>query len=119
MGRLPDAEPAADGPHAANLGGSSLAITASSKNKEAAWAYVNYALGTNEGQVTMLQRVRPRAVAAHRARRSLRQGAAAFWGGQAVWQDVLGTLDKIQPIRGTPFFGDADEHRAGGADRSI
>ena len=21
---------------------------------------------------------------------------------------VLGTLDKIQPIRGTPFFGDAD-----------
>ena len=46
---------AADGAHAANLGGSSLAIPATSDNKEAAWAYVNYALGTNEGQVTMLR----------------------------------------------------------------
>ena len=45
----------ADGPHAANLGGSSLAITAASKNKEAAYAYLNYTLGTNEGQVTMLK----------------------------------------------------------------
>ena len=32
-----------------------------------------------------------------------------FWGDQQVWQVVLGTLDKIKPIRGTPFFGDADE----------
>ena len=31
-----------------------------------------------------------------------------FWGGQQVWPLVLGTLDKISPIRGTPFFGDAD-----------
>ncbi len=44
-----------DGPRAANLGGSALAITNASDNKEAAWAYVNYTLGTNEGQVTMLR----------------------------------------------------------------
>lgn len=31
----------ADGPHAANLGGSSLAISATSANKEAAWKFVN------------------------------------------------------------------------------
>ena len=35
----------ADGPRAANLGGSSLAITSASKNKEAAYAYLNYTLG--------------------------------------------------------------------------
>ncbi len=35
----------ADGPRAANLGGSSLAITSASKNKEAAYAYLKYTLG--------------------------------------------------------------------------
>ena len=45
----------ADGPRAANLGGSSLAITSASKNKEAAYAYLKYTLETNEGQITMLK----------------------------------------------------------------
>jgi lactose/L-arabinose transport system substrate-binding protein len=99
----------ADGPNAANLGGSSLAIPASSDNPEAAWAYVNHALGTNEGQVTMLREygLVPSLLTA--LDDPFVQEPLAFWGDQMVWQDVLGTLDKIQPIRGTPFFGDADE----------
>ena len=36
------------------------------------------------------------------------QEASEFWGGQAVWQDILATLPKINPSRGTSFFGDAD-----------
>ena len=100
---------AADGPNAANLGGSSLAIPANSDNKEAAWAYVNYALGTNEGQVTMLREygLVPSLLTA--LEDPFVQEPLPFWGDQEVWQLVLGTLDKIEPIRGTPFFGDADE----------
>jgi lactose/L-arabinose transport system substrate-binding protein len=99
----------ADGPNAANLGGSSLAIPANSDNQEAAWAYVDYALGTNEGQVTMLREygLVPSLLTA--LDDPFVQEPLGFWGEQQVWQVVLGTLDKIQPIRGTPFFGDADE----------
>jgi lactose/L-arabinose transport system substrate-binding protein len=99
----------ADGPNAANLGGSSLAIPSTSDNPEAAWAYVNHALGTTEGQVTMLREygLVPSLLTA--LDDPFVQEPLAFWGDQTVWQDVLGTLDKIEPIRGTPFFGDADE----------
>jgi lactose/L-arabinose transport system substrate-binding protein len=97
------------GPHAANLGGSSLAIPSNSENKEAAWAFVNYALGTNEGQVTMLRTwgLVPSLLTA--LEDPFVEQPLPFWGDQPVWQEVLATLDKIQPLRGTPFFGDADE----------
>ena len=29
-----------------------------------------------------------------------------YWGGQAVWKDILGTLPKVVPSRGTPFQSD-------------
>jgi lactose/L-arabinose transport system substrate-binding protein len=100
---------AGDGAHAANLGGSSLAIPSNSENQEAAWAYVNYALGTNEGQVTMLREygLVPSLLSA--LEDPFVQEPLPFWGDQPVWQLVLGTLDQIEPLRGTPFFGDADE----------
>ena len=43
------------GSRASFLGGSTLAIPAKSKNQDAAWAYVEYALATKEGQNTMLK----------------------------------------------------------------
>jgi lactose/L-arabinose transport system substrate-binding protein len=99
---------AAGGARAANLGGSALAIPATSDNPAAAMAFLNYALGTNEGQVTMLREfgLVPSLLTA--VEDPYVQEPSEFWGGQAVWQDVLGTLDKINPSRGTPFFGDAD-----------
>ena len=98
----------ADGPRAANLGGSSLAIPSTSKNQEAAWAYVNYALGSNEGQVTMLREygLVPSLLTA--LDDPFVKEPLPFWDGQKVWELVLGTLDKIKIDRGTPFFGDAD-----------
>lgn len=45
----------ADGPRAANLGGSALAISTVSENKETVFAFVANALTTAEGQVTMLR----------------------------------------------------------------
>jgi lactose/L-arabinose transport system substrate-binding protein len=98
----------ADGPHAANLGGSSLAIAANSPNKEAAWTYVNYALGTNEGQVTMLKSfgLVPSLLTA--VQDPFVNEPLSFWGNQKVWADILSTLPKIVPSRGTAFQTDAD-----------
>lgn len=98
----------ADGPRAANLGGSSLAIPSVSENKEAAWAFVNFALGTNEGQVTMLREfgLVPSLLSA--LEDPYMQEPQPYWADQTVWVDILGTLDQIEPSRGTPFFGDAD-----------
>jgi len=98
----------ADGPRAANLGGSSLAIAANSKNKEAAYAYLKYTLETNEGQITMLKEfgLVPSLVSALDDP-YVSQGLP-YWGGQAVWKDILGTLPKVVPSRGTPFQSDAE-----------
>ncbi|MBZ9796795.1 ABC transporter substrate-binding protein [Mesorhizobium sp. ES1-4] len=98
----------ADGPRAANLGGSSLAITSASKNKEAAYEYLKYALGTNEGQITMLKEfgLVPSLVSALNDP-YVSQGLP-YWGGQAVWKDILGTLPKVVPSRGTQFQSDAE-----------
>lgn len=98
----------ADGPRAANLGGSSLAITSASKNKEAAYEYLKYTLGTNEGQITMLKDfgLVPSLVSALDDP-YVSQGLP-YWGGQAVWKDILGTLPKVVPSRGTQFQSDAE-----------
>jgi len=98
----------ADGPRAANLGGSSLAITSASKNKEAAYEYLKYTLGTNEGQITMLKEfgLVPSLVSALNDP-YVSQGLP-YWGGQAVWKDILGTLPKVVPSRGTQFQSDAE-----------
>jgi lactose/L-arabinose transport system substrate-binding protein len=99
----------ADGPHAANLGGSSLAISNGSQNKQAAWAYLNYALGSNEGQIAMLKSfgLVPSLLSA--IKDPFVAEAQPYWGGQPVWSEILGTLPKIVPSRGTAFQSDADE----------
>ncbi|RCS25685.1 carbohydrate ABC transporter substrate-binding protein [Phyllobacterium salinisoli] len=98
----------ADGPRAANLGGSSLAISNSSKNKEAAWAFVNYALGTDEAQVTMLKSfgLVPSLLSA--VKDPFVAEPQPYWDNQAIWSDILSTLPKVVPSRGTQFQGDAD-----------
>ncbi|MGR9080401.1 extracellular solute-binding protein [Rhizobium leguminosarum] len=98
----------ADGPHAANLGGSSLAISATSANKEAAWKFVNYALGTDEGQITMLKEfgLVPSLLSAEKD--PFVNEPQSYWGGQKVWADILATLPKIVPSRGTAFQSDAE-----------
>lgn len=97
----------AGGVRAANLGGSALAIPASSRNKEAAWAFVRYALGTTEGQVTMLREfgLVPSLLAA--TRDPFVAQPQAFWGNQRIWQQILGTLGSVPQARGTQFFQEA------------
>lgn len=99
---------AADGPRAANLGGSSLAIANNSDNKSAAFAYLAYTLGSVEGQVTMLREygLVPSLLAA--LDDPYVQEPLEFWGGQQVWVDTLDTLADVVPMRGTPYFFDAN-----------
>jgi lactose/L-arabinose transport system substrate-binding protein len=98
----------AEGPRAANLGGSSLAIASNSDNKEAAWAFVNYALGTVEGQITMLKAFGLVPSLTASLSDPYVQQPSEYWGGQPVWVTILETLPQIQPQRGTPFQGDAE-----------
>ncbi len=97
------------GVRAANYGGSLLAIAGNSDNKEAAYAYLAYALGTNEGQITMLkdQGLVPSLVSA--LDDPYVSEPSAFWGDQKVWELVLSRLELIQPMNGTSFFSDADQ----------
>lgn len=97
----------AGGRRAANLGGSALALPTSSKNKEAAWAFMKYALGTTQGQITMLKSdgLVPSLLSA--TKDAYVAQPQAYWGGQKIWQTVLGTLPQVQSVRGTQYFQDA------------
>ncbi|WP_171102216.1 extracellular solute-binding protein [Ruegeria sp. HKCCD7255] len=97
------------GARAANFGGSLLAVAGNSDQKEAAYAFLSYALGSVEGQVTMLkdQGLVPSLTTA--LNDPFVSEPSAFWGDQAIWTTVLGRLERIQPINGTEFFSDADQ----------
>jgi lactose/L-arabinose transport system substrate-binding protein len=92
------------GVRAANWGGSSLAITSSSKNKDAAWAYIEYALATDEGQISMLKNrgLVPSLLSATETEYA--KSPMEYWGGQPIWTEMLATMDQIPPYRGTQFF---------------
>jgi lactose/L-arabinose transport system substrate-binding protein len=100
---------AADSPHAANSGGSSLAIPAASDNKEAAFAFIKNALATNEGQITMLREygLVPSLMSA--LEDPFVNEPQPFWGGQPIWSEILATQPDIPESRGTPFYVDAEE----------
>ncbi|WP_448949810.1 extracellular solute-binding protein [Labrys neptuniae] len=97
-----------DGPRAANIGGSSLAIPAGSKNKEAAFAFIKYALSTNEGQVAMLKAYGLVPSLNSALEDPFVKQGQAYWGNQAIWTEVLATLPKIKSTHGTAFLNDAE-----------
>ncbi|TIV71549.1 MAG: ABC transporter substrate-binding protein, partial [Mesorhizobium sp.] len=75
---------------------------------EAAYAYLKYTLETNDGQITMLKDfgLVPSLVSALDDP-YVAQGQE-YWGGQPVWKDILSTLPKVVPSRGTQFQSDAE-----------
>lgn len=97
------------GARASNFGGSLLAINAKSDVSEAAYAYLAYALGTNDGQIAMLkdQGLVPSLNSA--LEDPYVSEPSDFWGGQKVWELILSRLALIAPINGTSFFSDADQ----------
>jgi len=99
---------AQDGSRAANVGGSSLAIANNSKNKDIAWKFVEHALITDEGQITMLKSngLVPSLLSA--IEDPYLQEPQPYYDGQKIWPEILATLPLIAPVRGTQFHVDAE-----------
>ncbi|UBV43682.1 sugar ABC transporter substrate-binding protein [Deinococcus taeanensis] len=97
----------AGGVRASNLGGSALAIPSASKNQAAAYAFLENALATSNGQVTMLksQGLVPSLLSATKDP-YVNQGQA-YWGNQKIWKTILDTLGDVPQARGTQYFQDA------------
>jgi lactose/L-arabinose transport system substrate-binding protein len=97
------------GVRASNLGGSALAIPASSQNQELAYDFVVNALANEENQLRILfdYGLTPSLLPLLDSPR-LDQGVE-FFGGQAVWADILGTLGEVPAVSGTQYFQEARE----------
>lgn len=96
------------GNRAANIGGSSLAIPSASKNPEAALAFVNFALGTPEGQAIQLKASGLVPTLPDAVNDPFVKEPQPYWGGQKIWETIIGTLPDIKPARGTQYFAEAD-----------
>ncbi len=95
------------GARAANFGGSALAIAANSENTEIAFEFLKHKLARPDSQVNMLMQYGLVPSLTTALDTDFVQQPQEFWGGQAVWADILKTLPVIKPSRGTPFYGDA------------
>jgi lactose/L-arabinose transport system substrate-binding protein len=83
------------GNRAANLGGSTLAIPSSSKNQDAAWAFVENALATTEGQNVMMEKfgIWPSYLPAYKA--DFYSKPVAFFNNQPIWKIFADEVSKI------------------------
>ncbi len=97
------------GIRASNLGGSALAIPASSQNPELAYAFIVNALADEDNQTTILfdYGLTP-SLLPLLSSPALYQGVPYF-GNQAVWAMILGTLGDVPPVSGSQFFQEARE----------
>jgi lactose/L-arabinose transport system substrate-binding protein len=97
------------GVRASNLGGSALAIPASTPHPELAYAFVVNALADEANQLHILQNygLTPSLLSLLDSP-ALDEGVE-FFGGQAVWADVLGTLGDVPAVAGSAFFQEARE----------
>ena len=97
----------AGGVRAANLGGSALAVPASSDNPEAAMAFITYELASTEGQVGMLENFGLVPSYLPALEDPYVQEGVPYWGDQAIWEEILATLGEIPQARGTQYFQEA------------
>ncbi|CAN5838815.1 extracellular solute-binding protein [soil metagenome] len=97
------------GIRASNLGGSALAIPASTQNPELAYAFVVNALADEENQLNILENfgLTPSLLSLLDAPEL--DEPVEYFGGQAVWVDILGTLGDVPAVAGTAFFQEARE----------
>ncbi len=97
------------GIRASNLGGSALAVPASSRNPELAYAFIVNALADEDNQTTILfdYGLTP-SLLPLLSSPALYQGVPYF-GNQAVWAMILGTLGDVPPVSGSQFFQEARE----------
>lgn len=97
------------GRQAANLGGAALFVLKNSKNPQAAFDFIKYALATEGAQVSMLknQGLVPSYLPALQSD-YVNQGME-YWGNQDIWNLILSTSKDIIPFRGTKHRGKASD----------
>ncbi len=91
----------------ANLGGSVLVIPAQCRNKAAAWAFVEYALCTREGQIAQYRNMSlfPAFLPAMQSRDL--DEPDPFFGGQRIVRLFATDVTKITRLNRTPAWGEA------------
>ena len=103
--RLPAITPG--GLRVANLGGSVLVIPAQCRNKAAAWAFVEYALCTNEGQIAQYRSMSLFPAFLPAMQSPDLDDPDPFFGGQRVVRLFATNVTKISRLNRTPAWGEA------------
>ncbi|MEM6428236.1 MAG: sugar ABC transporter substrate-binding protein [Deinococcota bacterium] len=95
------------GVRASNIGGSSFAIPSSSENQELTYEFAKNFLANADNQITSLRDYGLTPSLLSTFEEAYISEPVDFYGGQAVWQDILATLGEVLPARGTQFFSEA------------
>lgn len=103
--RLPALTPG--GLRVANLGGSVLVIPEQCANKAAAWAFVEYALCTNAGQIAQYRNMSLFPAFLPAMQSSELDEPDPFFGGQRVVRLFTTDVTKIRRLNRTPAWGEA------------
>jgi lactose/L-arabinose transport system substrate-binding protein len=111
------------GNRATNLGGSTLAIPAKSKNVDAAWAFVEYSLATSEGQNNMLKNfgIWPSYIPAYTD--PFYTAPQPFFNNKPIWKLFTAQIPQLKPVfytsdndKGLAVAADAQGAVLGGTD---
>lgn len=97
------------GVRASNLGGSALAIPASSENKELAYDFVVNALADIDNQIMILRDYGLTPSLLPVLEDPFLEEGVDFFGGQPVWGEILGTLGSVPAVAGSQYFQEARE----------
>ncbi len=97
------------GVRASNLGGSALAIPASSDNKELAYDFVVNALADIDNQIMILRDYGLTPSLLPVLEDPFLEEGVDFFGGQPVWGEILGTLGSVPAVAGSQYFQEARE----------
>ena len=95
------------GVRASNLGGSALAIPASSDHPEIAYDFIVNALADEENQLEILFEYGLTPSLLSLQGDPALQQPVPFFGEQPIWDTILGTLGDVPPVSGTQFFQEA------------
>jgi lactose/L-arabinose transport system substrate-binding protein len=95
------------GPRVANLGGSVLVIPAQCPNKAAAWAFVEYALCTQEGQIAQYRNMSLFPAFLPASQSPTLDVPDPFFGGQRIERLFATDLTKIPRLNRTSYWGEA------------
>lgn len=95
------------GIRASNLGGSALAIPASSQNPELAYDFIMNAIGNAESQINILRDYGLTPTHLGALDHPYLEEGVPFFGDQPVWGLILSTLGDVPPANGTQFFDEA------------